>query len=811
MKKITFNMGACLLLSTLLCLCFALPARASAPKSVVTQTHTDDLAAAEEEAEGMLQTGGLLQAESSLPERVPPNGVRPYGADYVGAEQALARAIENFEASVSMKEYGMTVDEYKRFYVSFVNNHPKYFYLDSRYGWTYSKTTNQVITARFYYRFENTDEVRQKIAAYENRVFEILSQVDSAWSDLEKALYINDTIALNCFYDDTHTRHSAYDVLVDGTAVCQGYALAYLDLMNRLGIPCEIVTSMEINHAWNFVKIGSSWYHVDVTWNDPSGREGRVNHTYFQKSTSWFRTTGKHDAADWVYSGAAEDDQGVDSSYDDYFWNEVKSPFCYYDGYWYSNFQNSIKKFRINGNGLEVCGTEKTFDYKWYQWGSEEKYYRGLSGCCMLGNRLYYAAPEQIYALNLENGEESVVFTLSDAEKSQGRLYGFYVNWDGVLKYGLAQDPNTAVPAREQRVHEHQTASWQTIANTCTTDGKRSGVCTACGFWQNQRIPAAGHTAGAAATCTKPQSCEVCQAELVKATGHKAGPSATCTKPQSCLSCQAELVKATGHKAGPSATCTRPQSCLSCQAELAKATGHKAGPSATCTKPQSCLTCQAELAKALGHKTGKRSCTEPARCSRCQAVLQKASGHLHTRTVTSKKATFVKKGAQKIVCKDCGKTIRTKTLAKIKCKKGDIYTVGGYKYQILSPKTNGRGTVAFAGLTKSTKKVVIKDSVTIQGAKFQITQIKDRACKNKTFITSVTIGKSVQSIGKEAFRGTKKLKTITIKSTRLSKVGAHALKQTYSKVKIRVPKAKLRRYRALLNRKGANIKRVTAF
>ena len=107
--------------------------------------------------------------------------------------------------------------------------------------------------------------------------------------------------------------------------------------------------------------------------------------------------------------------------------------------------------------------------------------------------------------------------------------------------------------------------------------------------------------------------------------------------------------------------------------------------------------------------------------------------------------------------------------------------------------------------------MVIKDSVTIQGAKFQITQIKDRSCKNKTFITSVTIGKSVQSIGKEAFRGTKKLKTITIKSTRLSKVGAHALKQTYSKVKIRVPKAKLRRYRALLNRKGANIKRVTAF
>lgn len=774
-----------LILAFLFILCGVLPTQAAAPEPALAQTNANDLSEAEEEAKGILQTGGLLQEESSLPEVSSPDGVRPYGADYAGAEQALAQAIENFETRVPMERYGMTVEEYKRFYVAFTNNHPQYFYLASRYGWTYSKSTNQVITARLYYSSDNTEEMKQRIEAYENRVFEIISQVDSTWSDLEKALYINDTIALNCFYDDSLTRHNAYDVLVDGTAVCQGYALAYLDLMNRLGVPCEVVTSIEINHAWNFVKIGDSWYHVDVTWNDPSGWEGRVRHTYFQKSTNWFRTTGEHDAADWVYSAAAEDDEGVDTSYDDYFWNEVESPFCYYDGYWYGNHQKSIKKFRISDSGLEESGTEKAFDYRWYVWDSNKSYYtKNFSGLCILGNRLYYATPDRICALNLANGEEAVVFELSEEEKSQGRLYGFYVNWDGMLKYGLARDPNKAIPVKEQQVHDHQTDSWETVANTCTTDGKRSGVCTDCGFWQNQRIPAAGHTAG---------------------------PAATCTAPQKCLVCQAELAKATGHTAGAAATCTEPQRCVTCQAELTKATGHTAGPAATCTEPQRCLVCQAELAKALGHTAGKGSCTEPVRCSRCQVVLQKAAGHLHTRTVTGKKATFVKKGTQKIVCKDCGKTIRTKAIAKIKCKKGDIYTVGGYRYQILSPKTNGRGTVAFAGLAKSTKKVVIKDSVTIQGARFQIVQIKDRALKNKASVTSVSIGKSVQSIGKEAFQGTKKLKTITIKSTRLSKVGANALKQTYSKVKIKVPKSKLSRYKSLLNKKGINTKRVTAF
>ena len=161
-------------------------------------------------------------------------------------------------------------------------------------------------------------------------------------------------------------------------------------------------------------------------------------------------------------------------------------------------------------------------------------------------------------------------------------------------------------------------------------------------------------------------------------------------------------------------------------------------------------------------------------------------------------------------CTDCGQVLHNRTLAKIPCKKNQIYAVGNYKYKIISPKTNGKGTVAVAGLAKNITKVVIGNTVTIKGAKFSIVQVGDKAFKNKSRITSITIGTNVQTIGKEAFYGTKKLKTMTIKSAKITKVGSNALKNVYKKAVIKVPKSKLKKYQSLFAKKGqANTVKIT--
>ncbi|MBQ8197844.1 MAG: leucine-rich repeat protein, partial [Lachnospiraceae bacterium] len=63
-------------------------------------------------------------------------------------------------------------------------------------------------------------------------------------------------------------------------------------------------------------------------------------------------------------------------------------------------------------------------------------------------------------------------------------------------------------------------------------------------------------------------------------------------------------------------------------------------------------------------------------------------------------------------------------------------------------------------------------------------------------------------IGANAFSGCKKLKNITIKTTKLKtkKVGANAFKNIKSNATIKVPKKKLKAYKSMLKKKGVGAK-----
>lgn len=140
---------------------------------------------------------------------------------------------------------------------------------------------------------------------------------------------------------------------------------------------------------------------------------------------------------------------------------------------------------------------------------------------------------------------------------------------------------------------------------------------------------------------------------------------------------------------------------------------------------------------------------------------------------------------------------------KITVKKNANYTVGSYKYKITNAKTNGKGTVALTGVkSKKIKSIKIGDTATIGGKKFLITSIGNSAFSGCGKATSATIGKNVTKIGSKAFYNCKKLKKITIKSTKLKSVGAKAFKGISKKASIKVPKSKLKAYKKLLKGKG---------
>lgn len=62
--------------------------------------------------------------------------------------------------------------------------------------------------------------------------------------------------------------HSAVGLIVNGTSVCQGIAVYANQFLWACGIPNRYVSGMgrRERHAWNVVKVGDAWEHVDYTF-----------------------------------------------------------------------------------------------------------------------------------------------------------------------------------------------------------------------------------------------------------------------------------------------------------------------------------------------------------------------------------------------------------------------------------------------------------------------------------------------------------------------------------------------------------------
>ena len=119
------------------------------------------------------------------------------------------------------------------------------------------------------------------------------------------------------------------------------------------------------------------------------------------------------------------------------------------------------------------------------------------------------------------------------------------------------------------------------------------------------------------------------------------------------------------------------------------------------------------------------------------------------------------------------------------------------------------GTVAYQKPYSTAKgKITIPATVKKNGITYKVTGISANAFKNNKKITHIVIGKNVQTIDSKAFYNCKKLKTITINTTKLTsaKVNKKAFKGIKKTVKIKVIKSKYSKYRKLFILKGLKSK-----
>ena len=154
----------------------------------------------------------------------------------------------------------------------------------SHWSYSYEPTpTGAILSFKSGYFYTKTQDEQVKVVA------KAIAKDCQGMTDYEKIKYVYDYIILNCEYDIR--KDGAYYNLITGKSCCNGYAEAFLAIMEEMGIPCKYTVNSV--HAWNTVYLEGAWYNIDTTWGD-RGRDN-ISYEYFLKSNE-----------DWTGEGPTE-------------------------------------------------------------------------------------------------------------------------------------------------------------------------------------------------------------------------------------------------------------------------------------------------------------------------------------------------------------------------------------------------------------------------------------------------------------------------------------------------------------------------
>lgn len=136
----------------------------------------------------------------------------------------------------------------------------------------------------------------EKINKTNELINNVISELDlNNIDDLTKIERIHNYILNHTVYDKNTNNfdiNSAYGSLIEGHAVCSGYADAFSIFMNIYKIP-NIRVSSE-NHLWNLVYINGKWLHIDLTWDDSENNKYDNNYFLITKEKLFSLDTKEH-------------------------------------------------------------------------------------------------------------------------------------------------------------------------------------------------------------------------------------------------------------------------------------------------------------------------------------------------------------------------------------------------------------------------------------------------------------------------------------------------------------------------------------
>ncbi len=758
-------------------------------------------------------------------------------------------------------------------YAAFDRDHPEVFWLSGSCSTSYSATIwgssagyeMEVVLSLVTKNTKNAFDIRSTnypdqaaieaaIMQRDSMVNEYLAAVTSK-NDYEKLAYFNDVLTktneyntsvdLNNINHDCRECMSALDGRT-GTAgpVCEAYARALKVLCDRSNIDCVLVdgTAGGGGHMWNYVKLNDKWYAVDVTWNDPrggvsgaiSGVEG-IKWLLVGSETivngSAFLTS--HPVSNTVFSNSVAFTNGPVLSTDAYdtsekiFITPIFSSLPTLTGV----YGQTVGQMTINGATTSANGAVGTW------------------ALASSGTNVPKVGTTEAYTLT---------FTPQDTET--------YKSVSVEVVPQVSQKPITVSVSNKSKKYGEANPEFSLAITSGTLVGTDSlgdfEITYDCDATTNS-VPGNYEITATVSNANYKVTVIPGQLTIMKLDAPTIMPQATYTVQNTVKKVSEVSLPENWKWSNEDASKTLPAgSSLEVTAEYA---GDDAAYYNNTTRDVTITraACEAGAVQHTGDGEKEPTCTEDGighkECKFCGEMMEEnvvvpATNHVGTQEIRgAKDATCEETGyTGDVYCFVCDELLEKGTAIpkteKHTCGKENAQTehkteevkplpVAGTK--VPDPKGEAAYKVSETGkeveyigpVNKKAKRVVIPATVTVNGVTYAVTSIAPDAFKGNKKLTTVTIGSNIESIGnkafykctalkkitlpsgvskigKQAFSGCKNLKTITIKTKNLTSknVGSKAFKGVHSKAKFKVPKAKLSAYKKLLKKKGATKK-----
>ncbi len=637
------------------------------------------------------------------------------------AYDLICAGMEKFEAEISLEECSITVAELKDA-MDLVMCNPELWWLGARYAYgSYSTSSNiderqaASVSPEYAYTANEASALKPEI---ESSIEEALSWIGPKMTEFEKAQVLHDYLVRTCQYsvrvaeggESQTSYHRAVSALSgEKVTVCQGYALAYKWLLRRAGIDAVYVSSEAMNHGWNLVRIGDSWHHVDVTWDDPlyrnpatgevfdGGFDAKVSHTYFLKSDNSFRTM-EDPHTGWTTSLQALNDYPLAA------------------GFVYPEYKGAYKE------DCSTAGHKETVIYR-----ENEKpatcttkgSYEAVPRCPACKEEMTGRKSVEIPALGHQQGK----MTKENVVNATCTVQGSY---DEVTRCLRCSEEVSRHKVKTPVSSNHSYGAWATTkAATCTAAGTQKRTCSRSGAHVETRAVAAlGHNFGAWRSNGDAQ---------VNVNG---------TETTRCSRCTASKTReAAGSALAPKAG----------QTVAIGAASYKATGAAT-------VTYAGPANKKAASATVPATVTISGRAYKVTAIAPKAfAGNKYLKSVkiganvkTVPASAF--KGCTKLTSVSFGNGIAS-------LGKNAFYGCKALKSVTLGTKVTAIGDGAFQNCAKLTK-------VTVKSTKLsKVGKNAFAGCKKLGTITLKTT--KLKSVGKNAFKGTKSKMTVKVPKKKL--------------------------------------------